>query len=120
MYGPRTDINLSFLDGRQLEQVAIGVRQVTFVFDENVRITAYSKFNYFDGRKKWMWTPVPRAVQIASRTLSLLGANVKSFEGREDGTLFLAFSNGQRLIFLDPSKEYESYDITRPGGTIVV
>jgi hypothetical protein len=93
MYGLRRDINLSFLDGGQLEQVAIGVRQVIFGFDENVRITAYSKFNYFDGRKRWMWKPVTRAVQIAARTLSLLSATIKSFEGREDGILLLGFSN---------------------------
>jgi hypothetical protein len=30
------------------------------------------------------------------------------------------FSNGHRLSILDSSKEYESYDITRPGQTIVV
>ena len=42
------------------------------------------------------------------------------FEGKADGTLTLMFSNGQRLTILDNSKEYESYDITRPGQTIVV
>jgi hypothetical protein len=51
MYGLRKDINLSFLDGGQLEQVAIGVRQVIFGFDENVRITAYSKFIILMGER---------------------------------------------------------------------
>jgi hypothetical protein len=37
-----------------------------------------------------------------------------------DGTLTLAFSNQHRLTVLDSSKEYESYDITRPGQTIIV
>jgi hypothetical protein len=30
------------------------------------------------------------------------------------------FSNGHRLTILDSYKEYESYDITRPGQTIIV
>ncbi len=120
MYGLNKDIDLSFLDGRQVEQVAIGIYQIIFGFDEDVRISAYSEFNYFDGREEWVWKPEPGAVQIAARTLSLLGATIENFEGRENGTLLLVFSNGQRLILLDSSKEYESYDITRPGETIVV
>jgi hypothetical protein len=67
-----------------------------------------------------VWKPEPSAVQIAARTLSLLGATIERFECRDNGTLFLVFSNGQRLTLLDSSKEYESYDITRPGETIVV
>jgi len=34
--------------------------------------------------------------------------------------LTLLFSNEQRLTLRDNSKDYESYDITRPGQTIVV
>jgi hypothetical protein len=52
--------------------------------------------------------------------VSLLGATIESFEGHEDGTLILNLSNGSRLTIIDNGKEYESYDITRPGQTIVV
>ncbi len=37
-----------------------------------------------------------------------------------DPGLVLMFSNGHRLTILDSYKEYESYDITRPGQTIIV
>jgi Family of unknown function (DUF6188) len=120
MYGLKKGLDLSFLGGLQLEQIAIGVYQIIFGFDEDVRISAYSQFNYFDGREEWAWNPEPGAVQIAARTLSLLGATIESFEGHENGTLSVVFSNGHRLIFLDNCKEYESYDISRPGETIVV
>jgi Family of unknown function (DUF6188) len=120
MYGLRKDIDLSFLNGRQVEQVAIGVYQIQFGFDEDVRISTYMQFNYFDGRKEWIWKPEPGAVQIAARAVALLGATIESFQRHEDGTLKLIFSNGRRLTILDSSKEYESYDITRPGSTIVV
>jgi hypothetical protein len=50
----------------------------------------------------------------------MLGASVTSFESTENGTLALTFSNGHRLTMVDSFKEYESYDITRPGQTIIV
>jgi hypothetical protein len=120
MYGLNKGIDLGFLAGRQVEQVAIGTYQIIFGFDDDVRISTYSQFNYFDRQEEWIWKPEPGAEQIAARTLSLLGATIQNFEGHEDGTLILTFSNGHRLTIPDSSKEYESYDITRPGQTIVV
>jgi uncharacterized protein DUF6188 len=111
---------LNFLNGREVVPVAIGIYQIIFGFAEDVRISAYSQFGYFDGQQEWIWTPRPGAAQIAARTVSLLGATIRSFEGQENGALSLVFSNRQRLTILDSSKEYESYDITRPGSTIVV
>lgn len=120
MYGLSKEIDLSFLNGRELTQVAIGVYQVQFGFDENVRISVESYFSYSDGQEEWIWRPEPGASQIAARTVALLGATIQSFEAHEDGTLTLAFCGGQRLTILDNSKEYESYEITLPGRTIVV
>ncbi|MGA2481766.1 MAG: DUF6188 family protein [Candidatus Acidiferrales bacterium] len=120
MYGLTTGIDLSFLNGREVIQIAIGVYQIQFGFDEDVIISVQSQFNYFDGQQEWIWKPEPGAAQIAARAVSLLGATIHSFQGQENGTLSLVFSNGQRLTILDSSKEYESYDITRPGSTIVV
>jgi len=45
---------------------------------------------------------------------------VEEVQGREDGTLRLGFSNGDCLLILDASTEYESYQISRRGETIVV
>jgi len=114
MYGLSKDLDLNFLKGRQVEQVAIGVYQIIFGFDEDVKISAYSQFSYFDGQEEWIWKPGPGAAQIAARTVSLLGATIQSFEGQENRTLSLVFSNGQRLTILDSSKEYESYDTLDP------
>jgi hypothetical protein len=120
MYGLRKDIDLSFLTGRQLQRVAIGEFQITFSFDGEVRISVYGQCRYFDGQKEWIWEPEPGSARIAARTVSLLGTTIQNFEGQENGTLSLAFSNGERLTILDSTKDYESYDITRPGETIVV
>jgi hypothetical protein len=120
MYGLKKQIDLSFLTGRELIQLAIGVYQVQFGFDEDVRISVESEFRYFDGQAEWIWRPEPGSSSIAARAVALLGATIESFGTNIDGTLTLAFSNQHRLTILDSSKEYESYDIARPGQTIIV
>ena len=120
MYGLSRVIDLSFLKDRQVEQVAIGVYQIIFGFDEDVRISVERQFHYFDGQREWVWKPEPGASQIAAQTLTLLGATIEKFAGHAKGTLELLFSNGCRLTILDSTSEYESYDITRPGQTIIV
>ena len=120
MYRLPKNIDLSFLKGRELIQVAIGLYHISFRFDENVAISVEGEFRYFDGEVECVWRHDAGSPQVAARTVSLLGATIEDSEGRENGTLTLIFSNGQRLTFLDSSEHYESYDITRPGHTIVV
>lgn len=119
MYGLPRNIDLSFLNGREVIQVAIGIFQVQFGFDEDATICVHSQFTHFDGHQDWTWTPEPSKVQVAARALSLLGATVERVQTHEDGTLILSFSSGHRLTLVD-SKEYESYEIRRPGETITV
>jgi hypothetical protein len=111
---------LSFLIGRLVVQVAIGLYQVIFGFDDDVRISVYFEFRYYDGQGEWIWRPEPDSSLLAARTVALLGETIESFESNANGTLTLTFSNGRHLTIMDSSKEYESYDITRPGQTIVV
>ena|SRR5690348_1799074 len=120
MYGLKKEIDLSFLVGRELIQVAIGLYQVQFHFDEDVAVSVEAEFRYFDGQDEWIWRQEPSSHQIAARTVTMLGASITSLERSENGTLALMFSNGHRLTVLDSFKECESYDITRPGQTIIV
>lgn len=120
MYGLSKDIELSFLNHREVIQVAVGLYQVIFCFDEDVIISVEAPFNYFDGKSESVWKPEPGSAQIAARTVALLGSTIVTFEGHENGTLALTFSNEHRLTILDSSNEFESYNITRPGQTIVV
>jgi hypothetical protein len=93
MYGLRKDIDLKFLNGRESIQIAIGVYQIQFGFDEDVRISVEGEFRYFDGGTEVVWRPEPGSPQIAARTVALLGATIETFEGRENGT----HSNAQLL-----------------------
>jgi hypothetical protein len=55
----KEDVDLSFLNGRELVQVRIGLYQVIFNFDEHVAISVERKFRYFDGQDEWRWQPEP-------------------------------------------------------------
>ena len=120
MHGLKTDIDLSFLNGLELIQLCIGLYQTIFKFDEEVAISVEGEFRYFDGQDEWTWRPEPGSPILASRTATLLGATIVGFESNPDGTLILTFSNRCRLTVMDSSRDYESYDITRPGQTIVI
>jgi Family of unknown function (DUF6188) len=120
MYGLKKEIDLSFLTVRELIQVAIGSLQVQFRFDEDVAVSVEAEFRYFDGLQEWIWGQEPSSPHVAARAVAMLGASITSFESSESGTLALTFSNGHRLTIMDSFKEYESYDITRPGHTIIV
>jgi len=120
MYGLKKEIDLSFLVGRELIQLAIGLYQVQFHFDEDVTVSVEAEFCYFDSQDKWNWRQDPISPQVAARTVAILGATITGFESNENGTLALMFSNGHSLTILDPVKQYESYSITRPGQTIIV
>jgi hypothetical protein len=120
MYGLKKDVNLSFLNGREVIQIAIGVYQTILRFDEDVTISVDGGFSHFDGQSESVWMPGLDAVQVAAQTATLLGSTVESFASHENGTLVLKFSNGHGLTIRDSSREYESYQISRPGETIVV
>jgi hypothetical protein len=118
MYGLDTTIDLSFLMGRELIQIAIGIHQVIFVFDHSTSLAVESEFSltWREGASIWR-AGMPTA---AAPALRLLGAAVDGVRGQEDGTLEIEFSGGNSLKVLDNKKEFESYTITRPGQTIVV
>jgi hypothetical protein len=120
MHGLKKDIDLNFLNGRELIQLCIGLYQTIFKFDEDVAISVEGEFRYFDGQDEWTWRPEPGSSLLAARTVALLGATIESLASEENGMLALTFSNRSRLTIVDSSKDYESYDITRPGQTIVV
>ena len=44
------EIDLRFLNDRELIQVAVGLYHISFRFDEDVAISAEGDFRYFDGQ----------------------------------------------------------------------
>lgn len=119
MYGLNKDTDLSFLKGQEVIQIAIGVFQVQFHFDGDAIISVEGEFQYFSENNSSHWrqgTP-----EAAAPALRQLGSSVRKVGGKEDGTLELTFSNGDRLVVKDSGEQYESYTISGgPHGTIIV
>lgn len=118
MYGLKEGTDLSFLKGRELIQLAIGCYQVIFAFDQETSISVESGYELHTNEGVTVWTP--GKVQTAVSALGLLGRAITEVQGEVSGTLTLTFSGGDLLIISDSSKHYESYQITKPGCTIVV
>jgi hypothetical protein len=116
----KKNVDLGFLNGRELIQLCIGLYQIIFKFDDELAISVEQGFCYFDGQDKWTWRPEPGSSLLAARAVTLLGTRIDSFEVSSGSTLVLNFSNGHNLTIMGGSNGYESYDITRPGQSIVV
>jgi hypothetical protein len=116
----KRDIDLSFLNGSELIQLCIGLYQTVFKFDGDLAISVEGEFRYFDGQDETIRRPEPGSSALAARTAVLLGARIVNFESDASSTLSLMVSDGRRLAIMGSKNGYESYDITRPGQTIVV
>jgi len=118
MYGLSKDEKLDFLLEKELIQVAIGLNQVILNFYMDISIDIGGEFNHLRNSRSLIKNKkLPRS---AISLVELLGAHITDIKNSGDGTLELLFSNGDRLQIFDSEKNYESYTITLPDGTMVV
>jgi hypothetical protein len=119
VYGLHHDVDLSFLMRREVLQVCIGMFQVQIHFDQNVSISVEARLQYTDrAGKTFEW--LPNKPSQAATTVDLLGLVISDLRPEPNGTLTLIFSDIAKLIIFDDHKRHESYQIVKPGTTIVV
>jgi Family of unknown function (DUF6188) len=119
MYGLPKDIDLSFLLGKDLEQVAIGRYCVNLNFYDDTWISIQSCFIHQSSgvEHEWIQELPPSA---ASSVLSLLKASIVDAKGETDGTLTCTFSNGDLLTVYDDDPHYECYQIRHKTHLYIV
>jgi hypothetical protein len=118
MYGLPANVDLSFLQNRDLDQICFGAYQVQFNFDKNVRVFIQNAFSYVDSVGS-----VFEMKTAASSTMlvdRLIGKTVTEVKPSQDGTLQITFNTGEKLILYDDDKAYECYEIGNREKTIVV
>jgi hypothetical protein len=118
VYGLPEDIDLSFLEGTTLIQVAIGEHEVILNLHPGVSIMAQSTVRLSDPTGPFRTFDDPRAAGAA--TLTLLGADIAGVAGSTDGTLSIRRQSGWTLEISDDSEADESYTITHGDRVIVV
>ena len=108
MYGLPNHTDLSFLRGRELQQVCFGRWQVILHFDGAVSISIESLYE-IDAQ------PADRL-----KMLELIEARVLEASAAGHGAIKIRFADGRTLQILDSKQEFESYRISAPGINIIV
>ena len=118
MYGlPADHSTLSFLIGKEITQIAIGVYD-TQVHWGTGAISIWSKFrlSLSDGREiDWMEGQPRQATEL----VALLGARISEL-GDNSEHLDITFSNGCVLALSDPNPQFESFSISERGRSLIV
>jgi len=119
MYGLDKDVDLTFLVGKQLLQVCVGLNQVILNHSDGVSICDESILRLNDGGNidAEIFSDKP---ELASRLVCLLGSEVDSVVNNGDGNIKLKYSNGYMLTLYDGNDCAESYTITSKTEEVIV
>ncbi|MBP7745225.1 MAG: hypothetical protein KA383_03775 [Phycisphaerae bacterium] len=118
MYGIPSDADWSFLVGKELLQVCIGLHQVALRFDGEVAVNIECDFEHL---RPAMDKHSQAALSTQATTLvSLLGSRIERATSEANQTLALSFTNAEVLKVHDDSASYESFQVLAPGIQIIV
>jgi hypothetical protein len=111
------DLDLGFLLGKVIDQVAVGPHDVQIKYRDGGITIEYKFLLKHPTQGDIVWSG---ALEDAAQAVTLVSKRITGVSGTPDGTLILRFSNGVLLTIFD-REEYESYTITEAGlPTIVV
>jgi Family of unknown function (DUF6188) len=119
MYGLDKSEDLSFMIGKDLEQVAVGSYQVILNFRQDLSISIESSCQLIDKSE----TTTHMSSEDPEKTknlVCLLGKQIIKANNLGKGSLELSFSGDYKLLLFDDSDNYESYNICSPENRIIV
>jgi hypothetical protein len=111
------DIDLSFMVGQELTQVAIGLYQVQFHFNQETIVSIEDCFTYERADNKHLWKS--GELEGAGLVVQLVGSVVTAVLAHES-ELEMHFSSGSKLTIGAEASAFESFTIKHRGGLIVV
>jgi hypothetical protein len=118
VYGVPDSGEWSFLVGREVLQVCIGLHQVSLRFDGQVSMNLECKF---DHRRATDTLQLPSAFpQKAAGLVSLLGSKVTKAISKAAKILEIRFANKETLKLYDSNEIYESFQVITPDREIIV
>jgi hypothetical protein len=104
--------------GKELELVSFASYTVRFQFGGDVAVTLESCLRLRHAEAAgWQLQELPLE---SSDLMRLIGRTVASASGDSEGTLSLHFEHGATLEFLDPTPQFEAYQIHLGDYTIYV
>ena len=118
MYGLPKDVDLSFLNSREVIQICVGIHQLVVNFDGDACISVESAIESQSDGDAVTWSS--GSVSGASAILDVLGTHSRSITVSDNGCLELKFTNGSVLRIFDSNEDYESYELHGPDKHIIV
>lgn len=117
MDGLPLDIDLDFMIGTQLIQVAIGENEVVLHLEPptSIAIGGAIRLNADRGHREHL-----DAATIGTALVPLLGESIREASAQAGGVMRIVWSSGAVLDLLDSWDQYESYTVTHDGRVIVV
>ena len=119
MYGLSEPVDWSFLVGREVLQVCIGVFQAAIHFDQDVSLFLECEFAVKTADSLAL-DSASDFVHRAKELTGLLTHTIDRVESQRDGRLDLYFSNSATLTVFDSNEEAESYQVHRGSTRIIV
>ncbi len=118
MYRIPDNTDWSFLVGRELLQVCIGLYQVSLKFDAEVSINIECSFDHLAARSSLsLGSSLP---ERATSLVSLLGKKIAGATSRDGKTLSITFLNSETLEIHDSNDSFESFQVIAAGREIIV
>ncbi len=108
MYGLAKETDLTFLVRKRLERAEVSEYQAQLHFTGSICVS-------IEGECELDKKPI-----MYEQLRQLVGNSVFGVTIQNNGTTNVMFVDGKRLSILDSNSNYESYQITAPGVTIVV
>jgi hypothetical protein len=102
MKGPRKDIDMTFLQGKELHHICIGLHVIQLHFNENVGISIQKRVTHLRKGKVSVWER-DKPPLFARGLLTLLGSSIIKVSSKT--ALILKFSNKDTVTI------YEAYDV---------
>ena len=118
MYGVPDSSEWSFLVGREVIQVCIGLHQVSLRFDGQVSMNIECDFDHAPVADTLR--PGSGLPHKAAGLVSLLGSTVTSALSKSGKILEIRFTNKEVLRIYDSNAIYESFQVTTPDKEIIV
>lgn len=113
------DFDLSFLIGKEINQICFGAHQVQLNLNPNISISIECKLDFLYDREGIpdVWSPDSSC--LSTRLLQMIGKSFSSYK-IQNHSLDLTLSNSDKLVLYFRDDKFESFQITEGKRVVVV
>lgn len=118
MYGIPKDLPLQKFVGKQCIQIALGVSDIQFRFDDDHEVSVEDGWEVMDASGRRIDHSQDHSARTTYRVHTILESPVEAFRIDAPKSFTLFFQNGYALTIFDGSDRFESFSI-QPGSIYI-